>query len=171
MKPRALIVDDEPYYLEWLIEFLESKGYEVETAVNCNEAFDAIEKEIFKMVIVDLQIPSPGSAAIRRLRVSDPLFDQYPGMAVAQFARDLGHWDDQVIIYSVHMGEGIVAKAKQLYCTYLPKGRPDILKEAVMAALKRGERREQRRVAARAAKENRKEISKKAKPTRLPKRR
>ena len=124
-----------------------------------------IDKEIFKMVIVDLQIPAPGSAVTNRIWALEPLFREYPGMAVAQFARDRGHWDDQVIIYSVHLGESIAEKAIQLYCTYLPKGRPDVLKEAVIAALARGERREDRRSKARAAKEQITKLSSVPRPT------
>jgi len=150
-KPRTLIVDDEPYYQDWLIEYLEAHGYEVLTAVNVEEACQILSKELFKMVIVDLSIPAgPGLSA--QLSASDPLTQQYPGIYVAQYARDHGQWDDQVIIYSVHMSEKISEKAKQLYCTYLPKGRPDAMKEAVMAALGRGERREARRAAYRAKK-------------------
>lgn len=150
-KPRALIVDDEPYYQDWLIEYMEVRGYEVLTAMNVDEACQALGKELFKMVIVDLSIPA-GAGMRAQLATSDPLTQQYPGMYVAQYARDHGQWDDQVIIYSVHMSEDISKRAGQLFCVYVPKGRPDAMKEAVMAALKRGERREARRAANRAMK-------------------
>jgi DNA-binding NarL/FixJ family response regulator len=146
-----MIVDDEPYYLDWLIEFFEAHGYEVITAVNVTEACHFAKVEIFKMVIVDLNVPA-GSEMKQAIAESEPVIRQYPGLYVAQYARDIGHWDDQVIIYSVHMGEAITERSKQLYCTYLPKGRPDVLKEAILTALKRGQRRTARQEANRAAK-------------------
>jgi DNA-binding NtrC family response regulator len=149
-KLRVMIVDDEPYYLDWLIEFFEVHGYAVVIAENVTEACKATENEIFKMVIVDLNVPA-GSEMKQAIMESDPIIQRFPGLFVAQYARDLGHWDDQVIIYSVHMGEAITERSKQLYCTYLPKGRPDVLKEAILAALKRGQRRAARQEANRAA--------------------
>jgi CheY-like chemotaxis protein len=122
-KLRVMIVDDEPYYLDWLIEFFEAHGYEVITAVNVTEACHFAKVEIFKMVIVDLNVPA-GSEMKQAIAESEPVIRQYPGLYVAQYARDIGHWDDQVIIYSVHMGEAITERSKQLYCYIFAQGPP-----------------------------------------------
>jgi DNA-binding response OmpR family regulator len=57
-QPRTImIVDDGPHNVVWLMDFLESKSFEVRLASNSVEALMLTEKEIYRTLIIDLNIP------------------------------------------------------------------------------------------------------------------
>ena len=53
-KEQILIVDDEPYYLEWLGEYLESLGYDPVFVESANEAASMGGDRPFRAIIFDL---------------------------------------------------------------------------------------------------------------------
>ncbi|GAB4539940.1 MAG: sigma-54 dependent transcriptional regulator [Thermodesulfovibrionia bacterium] len=55
-----LVVDDEKHMREVLEIFLKNEGYDVVTAKDGSAAIDAIQKEIFDLVITDLKMPRMG---------------------------------------------------------------------------------------------------------------
>jgi len=57
---KILVVDDTPANVKLLSDLLASKGYQVSTAVNGEEALDAMEKEKFDLVLLDLHMPVMG---------------------------------------------------------------------------------------------------------------
>jgi CheY-like chemotaxis protein len=122
----VLIADDEAYNLQWVVEFLESLKYKVVVAENVDEAILLIQQSTFRAVIADLNIPllPPQSQLIGR----DPIFKEYPGLLVADFARNLNHTGRQVVVYSVHDDPQVRSLTEKLGVTYLLKGRPRILK-------------------------------------------
>jgi hypothetical protein len=135
--PRALIADDEPFYHEWLIDYLETKNIEVDFSINISSAIDNIIKhaeERYRFIIVDLSIPID-SEFTGDIAASEPAFVEYPGLYIADFARNNGYRGKQVIVYSVHISETIEQYVSRLYCTYLPKGRPGHLKEEISSVL------------------------------------
>ncbi len=52
----TLLVDDEPEYLGWVVEFLESLGLQCDSARNLSEALAAIEKTEYRL-LVELRLP------------------------------------------------------------------------------------------------------------------
>ena len=57
MKPRVLVVDDEPQFLRALATNLRGAGYDVETAATAGEAHAAAGFQPPDAVILDLVLP------------------------------------------------------------------------------------------------------------------
>jgi DNA-binding NtrC family response regulator len=72
MKPRILVVDDEPLIAENLSLVLEREGYEVETAGKIEEAMARLEERDFSMAVIDLVLPDgDGLELLGRLKSRD----------------------------------------------------------------------------------------------------
>ena len=73
MKPRILVVDDEPVIAVNLQLTLEREGYDVDTAASTVSAMLRIEEREFSLGIVDLMLPDgDGLHLLRLLRGKDP---------------------------------------------------------------------------------------------------
>jgi DNA-binding response OmpR family regulator len=74
---RVLVVDDEPDAVELLQEFLTTKGYEVVTASNGEEALRKVKEERPHLMLLDVRMPGMnGMEVLRRVRE----FDQEVGI-------------------------------------------------------------------------------------------
>ena len=70
--PRVLIVDDEPEAFELLTEFVTSKGYDVITASNGEEALRKVREDRPRLILLDVNMPKmDGLEVLRRLREID----------------------------------------------------------------------------------------------------
>jgi len=130
----VLLMDDELYNVQWIIDFLESEGYAVQCASNADEALEAIAKEVYRAAILDLNVPIH-SRSIKGFPYENSVYQKYPGLFVALQARNRGYRDRQVVIYTVHRDEEVAAQADVLSCTYILKGRPLELKEELRSVL------------------------------------
>lgn len=128
-----LVADDEPYNLQFVLDFLECLGYKTVVADNVDKAILQLQQHGFRAVIADLSIPLLPPQSL--LRDRDPLFHKYPGLLVADYARNHNHTGRQVIVYSVHSDTQVQELAGNLGVTYLLKGRPRILKEEIKDVL------------------------------------
>lgn len=128
-----LLADDEPYNLSWAEEYLSSKRYEVETATTVDEALRRLQRNRFRVVVADLSIPFQDPH--QWPRSSEPLLEKYPGLVIAEYARNHGHLDRQVIVYSVHDDPLVVAHSSRLGITYMLKGRPRQFKDELDSVL------------------------------------
>jgi len=128
-----LIADDEPYNLQFILDFLELLEYKTVVADNVDNAIRRLQEFRFRAVVADLSIPllPPQSLLTGR----DPLFQKYPGLLVADYARNHNHTGRQVIVYSVHDDAQVRELAGRLGVTYLLKGRPRLLKEEIKDVL------------------------------------
>ncbi len=122
-KSTILLVDDEPQHLDWLSDYLVSKGYEVENVTNVRDAEKQLREYRYRAVVVDLNIPAPDDYEAK-LREKGEVFVTYKGLYIADLARNLGHRNRQVIIYSVHEVSEVANYAEKISCVYLSKGRP-----------------------------------------------
>lgn len=132
----ALLIDDEPLYLEWLVDFLKSKKLKVDLAANADEALRHVETAEYRVLIVDLNIPAELALKTTLKRVG-PIYDQFPGLYVAKRARSLGTSGGRVVIYSVYQTEALSAEVSKLGCDYIAKGRPRVMKDELNEILKR----------------------------------
>ena len=130
----VLILDDEPFNLTWMIEYFQSKGLKTNIFVNANSMVEAIEEEIYRCLVLDLNVPvlPPLDADAER---RGQIFRQYPGLYVAWLARNFGYRGRQVILYSVHKDELVEVETSRLSCTYIRKGRPREMKEELSQVL------------------------------------
>ncbi len=128
-----LLADDEPYNLQFIIDFLESLNYHTTVADNVDSAMQRLNEHMFRAVIVDLSIPLLPPQSL--LRERDLIFQKYPGLLVADYARNHGHTGRQVIVYSVHDDVNVGQLAAKLGFTYLLKGRARLLKEEIKDVL------------------------------------
>ncbi|HBT61177.1 MAG TPA: diguanylate cyclase response regulator [Elusimicrobia bacterium] len=77
-RPRILLADDEPDLLALMKETLERQGFDVDTALDGNEALAAIRKSPPDIAVLDLIMPRcDGFTVCRELR-KDPLFAHMP---------------------------------------------------------------------------------------------
>jgi DNA-binding NtrC family response regulator len=73
MKPRLLVVDDEPHLRKFLERLLAADGYQVAVATDGVEALEMCREEEFEVAIVDLMMPRmDGRELLERLRQEHP---------------------------------------------------------------------------------------------------
>ena len=76
MSPKAkiLIVDDEPYNVDYLQQELEDLDYQIITAFNGQEALDKIKSQQPDLILLDLMMPIlDGFAVLARVKEDDAL--------------------------------------------------------------------------------------------------
>lgn len=79
-KQKILVVDDEEFNLEILVEHLSKAGYETETAVNGLEAWELLQEKAdsYSAVLLDRMMPKmDGLEVLRRIK-KDPLMAKLP---------------------------------------------------------------------------------------------
>jgi len=123
-----VILDDEVSNITWMMDYFYSKGLSIIPAATANEALDVISQEIYRAVIIDLNVPilPPLDETAASLGA---VYITYPGLLVARMARNKGYRDRQVVIYSVHRDAKVADEARKLGCTYILKGRPKEIKD------------------------------------------
>lgn len=131
---RVLLADDEPEHLDWLVEHLKTKGLETLVATNVGEALAAVQKEYFRAYFVDLNIPMGGT--VPAVSSGGSTFEEYHGLYIIKLVRTQGNAGTRVIAYSAHNNNRIQEAVKQLYCTFVVKGRPRELKDEIERILK-----------------------------------
>ena len=130
-----LVVDDEPMYLEWLADYLTSKGLRVKFSENADDALALSRAATYRAYIIDLNMPaSDGLKSDPRNRTS--LDKEYPGLIVARTIRTAGVSGARVIVYSVYVSEPLYDEVKRLGCTFVQKGRPRVIKEQIEEVLR-----------------------------------
>jgi CheY-like chemotaxis protein len=129
-KHYVLVLDDEPELLEWLAEYLEAKGLLVEFAKNITDGIEALDSKEFRFLVLDLNVPIPGQYKSVLADKGD-MFSMYPGLYVAQAARNKGYRDRQVIVYSVHDIAEVRIITDRISVTYTTKGRPRAFKAEI----------------------------------------
>ena len=73
MKPRVLIVDDDPQVLKLFARILDKGGYEVTSAPSGKDVMQTLQRSVFDVVVLDLSMPPPdGFELLKQLRSSMP---------------------------------------------------------------------------------------------------
>jgi CheY-like chemotaxis protein len=132
---RILLADDEPEHLDWLVDYLAAKGFKTTIVTNIKESVGAFEACAYRAYIVDLNIPFGGW--VPSIPEPSGTYSEYHGLYALKLIRSQGVPGDRVIAYSAHYNEQIVSEIKRLYCKYVVKNRPPVLKAEIDPILKR----------------------------------
>lgn len=82
-RKRVLVVDDSITVREVECRLLQNQGYEVETAVNGVDAWNAVRIGHYNLVITDIDMPRMNGIELVRLIKADPILKQTPIMIVS----------------------------------------------------------------------------------------
>ncbi|MEW6441772.1 MAG: response regulator [bacterium] len=89
MPKKVLVVDDDEMVLIALEELLRSKGYQPKAVPGGEEALDALAKESFDLVVLDIIMPGmDGYEVCRRIRRQESLRDLPVVMLTAMSSED-----------------------------------------------------------------------------------
>ncbi len=82
-KSKILIVDDEPFNIDYIEQELEDAGYELLSAINGQEALDRIHAEMPDLVLLDIMMPvMDGFEVLTRLK-ANPLTREIPVIVIS----------------------------------------------------------------------------------------
>lgn len=132
LEKTILLADDEPTNLDWLIDYINHIGFKVELALTASEAIGKLQADDYRTVIVDLNIPK--GVGFHPQGNEPTLYNQYPGLHIARFARNVGNNQRRVIIYSVYQTDELAAEIERFGCEYVSKQRPKLIKDTIEAA-------------------------------------
>lgn len=81
--PRILLVDDEPFNLDYLVQELEDQKLEILTAQNGQEALDEVARQPPDLIFLDIMMPElDGFEVLARLK-ADPRWNTIPVVVVS----------------------------------------------------------------------------------------
>ncbi|MFH1878513.1 MAG: response regulator [Candidatus Omnitrophota bacterium] len=72
-KPRILSIDDEPYFTEFIKEYFEPRGYEIDVAGNGDEGLALMGMKKYDVVLLDMKmIGLDGVEIMSEIKKKDP---------------------------------------------------------------------------------------------------
>ena len=83
-----VVIDDELHNMVWMLDYIESRNKRTKTASNVNEAIALINEQIYRAVIIDLNIPVL-DPLIGSVASKGNIYLRYPGLYVAYAARNI----------------------------------------------------------------------------------
>lgn len=86
MKPRILVVEDNPLSRELLCDWLETEGYEVTSTADLKSAFAAVRSHQPHAVLLDIQVGVEDGLALAAWIRQEPSFREIPVIAVTAHA-------------------------------------------------------------------------------------
>ncbi len=86
MAVRILVVDDNPTNLKLACDVLEMDGYEVERAMDANEAVAVINKTQLDLILMDIELPGTDGLTLTRMLKADKATKHIPIVALTAFA-------------------------------------------------------------------------------------
>ena len=73
MKPKILVVDDEPSHRQMMEAVLSAEGYEIAQAESGQAAIDAVEAKFYDLIIMDIRMPELGGIdALKKIKAISP---------------------------------------------------------------------------------------------------
>ena len=83
---KILVVEDNETNMKLLLFILKSRGYDVSSATNADEALATLRTALPRLILMDLQLPGIDGLALTRQLKADPRTEQIPVIAVTAFA-------------------------------------------------------------------------------------
>jgi two-component system response regulator HydG len=99
MKPKFLVVDDEPVHLKMLDTVLSSEGYDVHKADDGETAIAAVEERFYDLILMDIRMARVGGIeALKRIKELSPgipviIMTAYASVSTAVEALKSGAYD------------------------------------------------------------------------------
>jgi len=129
-QPTILIVDDEPFNVDYLEQELEELNYSIVTASNGRDALDLVVSEKPDLILLDIMMPVMDGFAVLRELQADPLLRSIP-IIVISAVNDL-----ESVVKGIQLGAD----------DYLPKPfEPTLLHARISASLEKKFLRDQHR--------------------------
>jgi len=119
-KPRALVVDNDRFYVELLADLLEKEGYQVLKAYDGLEALELLERELPDLVFLDIIMPKVDGERVCRYLKENPKTRAIP-----------------VVILSGLAVEDRAALLEMGADAYVAKGNLKDIQEGLLSVLKR----------------------------------
>jgi len=120
--PKILIVDDEPFNVDYLEQELEDFHYETAAAINGQDALDKVQSEAPDLVLLDIMMPVMDGFEVLSHLKADPTTRDIPVIVVS------AHNDVQNIVKGINLGAD----------DYLPKPfEPTLLHARISSSLER----------------------------------
>lgn len=83
---KILIVEDDPMNMKLIVEILDSLDFMIQTAKNGYEALTMADKDLYDLILMDIELPGmDGIETARRIK-DKPSYDKTPIIAVTAFA-------------------------------------------------------------------------------------
>ena len=82
-QPKILIVDDEPYNIDYLEQELEGLNYGIIVASNGKEALDQVKSEQPDLILLDIMMPIMDGFAVLGEMKTDPILRDIPIIAIS----------------------------------------------------------------------------------------
>ncbi len=119
-KPKILIVDDEPFNVDYLEQELEDLNYETITAVNGQDALEKIASESPDLILLDIMMPVMDGYAVLEKVKANPVMRDIPIIVIS------ANNDLQSVVKGIQLGAE----------DYLPKPfEPTLLQARIQASL------------------------------------
>jgi len=121
-KPKILVVDDEPFNVDYLEQELEDLNYETVTASNGQEALEKIAGESPDLVLLDIMMPIMDGYAVLEKVKADPALRDIPVIVIS------ANNDLQSVVRGIKLGAE----------DYLPKPfEPTLLQARIQSSLEK----------------------------------
>jgi two-component system response regulator HydG len=96
MKPKILVVDDEPSHRKMLEAVLAEIGYEIQQADDGQSAIDAVEERFYDLILMDVRMSRVGGIeALKKIREISP---GIPIIIMGNQSRDPNNYHDRIRI-------------------------------------------------------------------------
>lgn len=101
-KIRVLIADDEPDIVAILKRRLVAEGFDVITAADGREAWDAIVKRLPDVIVLDINMPEMDGLAILRAMRASPPTSKWQAVIIVSARNQLEHMREGVDLQADH---------------------------------------------------------------------
>lgn len=83
---KVLVVEDNPINMELVYEILKAQGFTVKEAVDGEEAIKLAEKEIYDLILMDIELPGLDGVETKKILESLPGCENVPVIALTSYA-------------------------------------------------------------------------------------
>jgi CheY-like chemotaxis protein len=82
----VLVVEDDPFNMELVVEILTSQGFTVEEAVDGREAIEKTEQKVYNLILMDIGLPEVRGVKAAKIIKNNPQYKNVPIIALTAYA-------------------------------------------------------------------------------------